>query len=413
MKKAKNNKTVIDVKGYTPYLWQKAVHTILKENSKKANLMVVIKAKRQVGKSIMLENILLEKAITSNGSTSILLTPTLKQSRKVYKDIIKAIEHTPLIKKKNETLLELQLLNNSEIIFISAEQKENLRGYTADLLCIDEAAYISDDVFGIVMPFCNVKKAPIVICSTPKFKTGMFYKFYSMGGTGNIFTVDFNNYDTSIMLSNEMLEIYRQTLPKLQFQTDYLGLFADLNSELFGDVSKLINNKPFYNNNYYIGIDWGTGQGKDYTAISVFNSLGQMIHLNQWNDLDETQTITKIAEIIEEYKPIKVSVEFNSIGSIFYSLLKQKLPNINIQKFITTNESKNNLVRTLQLGIQNKQISFLTNQTLFQQMAIYQIQQTKTGKTTFNAANGYNDDLLFATMLAYKLTMNNNNYTIL
>lgn len=413
MTKRKNNKTIIDVKGYTPYEWQKAVHTLLKEHRRKANLMVVVKAKRQVGKSIMLENILLEKAITSNGSTSIMLSPTLKQSRKVYKDIIKAIEHTPLIKKKNETLLEIQLLNNSEIIFISAEQKENLRGYTADLLCIDEAAYIADDIFGIVLPFCNVKKAPVVIVSTPKFRAGMFYKFFTMAGSGNIYAVDFNNYDTSVMLSNEMLETYRQTLPKLQFQTDYLGLFADLNSEIFGDVSELVNNQPILNNQYYMGVDWSAGVGKDYTAVSIFNSFGQMIYLDQWNDLDETATVNRIAEIIEEYKPLKTNVEFNSIGAIFFNLLKQKVPHYNIQKFFTTNESKNTLVRTLQLGIQNKEINFLTNQTLFQQMAVYQIQQTKTGKTTFNASNGYHDDLIMATMLAYKLTTRTNNYTIL
>jgi Mrp family chromosome partitioning ATPase len=54
--------------------------------------------------------------------------------------------------------------------------RDNLRGYTVDFLIIDEAAFISDEIFDIVLPMTNVKQAPIVIVSTPRFRTGKFYE---------------------------------------------------------------------------------------------------------------------------------------------------------------------------------------------------------------------------------------------
>lgn len=409
-------KDKINVYGYTPYEWQKDVHNLLYQNRKRFNIILCVKSKRQCGKSILIENLLLEKAINVKNSTVILLSPTLKQARKIFKDIVNAIEQTKIISKKNETLLELKLLNNSEIIFLSAEQKQNLRGYTCDLLCIDEAAFIEDEIFGIVLPFCNVKKAPCVCVSSPRFKTGKFFQWYMMGldsKNSNMFSIDWNDYDTSEMLNSELLETYRKSLPKIQFLNEYLGLFGDLNSSVFGDIENLINDFPEMNKKYYMGIDWGTGAQQDYTSVTIFNSKKQMIFSEQWNDLDALQSIDRIKEIVKTYKPKKITVEYNSIGSVFYQLLKTKITEVPINKFVMTNERKNKLVRTLQVAIQQNAISFLNNQNLFQQMAVFETQLTKTGKTTFNAAKNYHDDLLISTMIAFESIDNNNKYTLI
>lgn len=409
-------KDKINVYGYTPYEWQKDVHTLLYQNRKRFNIILCVKSKRQCGKSILIENLLLEKAINVKNSTVILLSPTLKQARKIFKDIVNAIEQTKIISKKNETLLELKLLNNSEIIFLSAEQKQNLRGYTCDLLCIDEAAFIEDEIFGIVLPFCNVKKAPCVCVSSPRFKTGKFFQWYMMGldsKNSNMFSIDWNDYDTSEMLNSELLETYRKSLPKIQFLNEYLGLFGDLNSSVFGDIENLINDFPEMNKKYYMGIDWGTGAQQDYTSVTIFNSKKQMIFSEQWNDLDALQSIDRIKEIVKTYKPKKITVEYNSIGSVFYQLLKTKITEVPINKFVMTNERKNKLVRTLQVAIQQNAITFLNNQNLFQQMAVFETQLTKTGKTTFNAAKNYHDDLLISTMIAFESIDNNSKYTLI
>ena len=49
-----------------------------------------------------------------------------------------------------------------------------------------------------------------------------------------------------------------------------------------------------------------------------------MVFVDYFNDKDETETINYIASIIIKYRPKVVSVETNSIGNVYYGLLKKE-----------------------------------------------------------------------------------------
>ena len=173
------NKTFV---GYSPLEHQRAVHRAL-SNSYRSGKIYVIKARRQVGKSIMVEQELLRFAITYSGTTSACVCPTLSQARKMFQDIIYCIIDSGVVRKKNETLLEIDLINGSKIFFKSAEQKDSLRGYTiSGLLCVDECSFIDDEVFyGLLLAWTNVHRAPILLTSTPKFKQGFYWNYWNIG----------------------------------------------------------------------------------------------------------------------------------------------------------------------------------------------------------------------------------------
>lgn len=356
----------------------------------------------------MLEMILLKTAIEKTNTTSICLSPTLEQARKLYKELLAGIVTTPIYKKSNDQRLNIKLCNGSEILFKSSEQGDALRGYTVSgIYCIDEAAYIPDAIFNITLAWCNVHRPPILICSSPHYKTGFFYKYYSMGmepGLNNVFSYDWSTYDTSQLLDAETLENYRKTLAKDIFKTDFLGEFLDNESSVFGEFEDVLNDNPQQGLNCYMGIDWGTGTNEDETAIAVFNEAREMVALHHWNDKDETQTIKEIVKLIAHYQPLKVQVETNSIGSVFYGLLdkaikQQHLP-VMLIGFNTTNTSKQKLVNSLQVAIQNRDLHLLNDKQLVTQLTMYESKLSPTGKVTYNAANGYHDDLVIATMLA-------------
>ena len=139
--------------GYTPFPHQLAVHRKL-DYGYRSGKVYVVKARRQVGKSVMVEQELLRYAITYGRTTNACVSPTLSQARKVFQDIIDCVYDSGVVRKKNETLLEIELINGSRIFFKSAEQKDSLRGYTiSGILCIDECAFISDDVFNMLLPW--------------------------------------------------------------------------------------------------------------------------------------------------------------------------------------------------------------------------------------------------------------------
>ena len=106
----------------------------------------IVKSKRQVGKSVTCEVLLLYYSINKMGSTSICISPTLNQSRKIFKDIVKTIQNLPIYKSSNATTLEINFYNNSTILLKSGEQQSGLRGYTCSgCLIFDEATSALDN----------------------------------------------------------------------------------------------------------------------------------------------------------------------------------------------------------------------------------------------------------------------------
>lgn len=388
------------------YPWQLQVTNELKTHWR--GYTHVVKSKRQVGKSIMLESILLQTAINKSKSCSICLSPTLEQARKVFNDVKKVVKPTKLYSKHNDLQLLIMLRNGSTIFFKSAEQKDGLRGYTVTgIYVVDEAAFISDEVFFETLAWVNVSQAPVVLCSTPKHKTGFFFKYYMLGLSNepNIFSYNWSEFDTSALLPAEKLAEYQRNLPQSQFKTEFLGEFLDNEGGVFGDFGKIISNEYNPNLNCYMGIDWGTGQGQDETAIAIFNSDRQMIGLYHFSDKDETATVNYIIELMKQYKPLKCQVETNSIGSVFYGLLDKAIKNADLPvmllRFTTTNESKERLINNFQVAMQNDNVTILDNQTLRIQMDMYEMKVNQNGKRTYNAASGYHDDCIIAMLLAF------------
>ena len=227
--------------GYTLFPWQQ---DIIRGIFKYPHDIHITKSKRQTGKSITIETVLMFFAINKSGSCNIGISPTLAQGRKMFKEIKSAMQKLPLFKSANGTTLEIELTNGSSILFKSAEQEEGLRGNTVSgILCIDEAAFIKDDIVYQVLPFVDANKCPVLIVSTPLFKSGVFYDFYMNGlnGVNGFHSYDICDYDTSVLLSPEKLEIYRQSVSPQIFRSDYLGQFIEESSEIFGDLKKLVN----------------------------------------------------------------------------------------------------------------------------------------------------------------------------
>lgn len=405
-------------------IWQKDVLDRIIQDGMDSDKTYVIKSKRQVGKSTLLEVLLLNSAINHSGSVSICVSVTLVQSRKIYKDIISLLAGTNIISKQNDALLELGFINGSTIYFKSAAQKESLRGFTVKrggILVIDEAAFIGEDIYPLLYPFTSVNHAPIVMCSTPTVKSGTFYNNYSLGMSSNIpgiVSFDWSSYDTSEMLSDDKLEMYRKTLPVNQFRNEFLGEFTDDGGSVF-QMSSIKWNKrtpdPSSYNHIYLGIDWSTGSGNDYTVLSGFNEHGEQVILKYNNHYSPQNMIQWLVKNINEKLDIKklrtILVEENSIGKIYLDLLRSALPKLNIKPFNTTNASKREIVEDFCADIGNGDITLLEDEEQYKQLSQYAMEITSTGKITYN---GYlaHDDVVIADCLARHASKNKTNYTI-
>ena len=408
------SKNVRTYQGIDLFPWQLSVHKGLLRYGINSNHIHVVKSKRQVGKSLLIQGELLYFSLNYAKTINCCISPTLNQARKIYKDILNGVERSGVIKKKNDSLLEITFINDSTILFKSAEQKDNLRGYTyTGLLAIDEASYINDEIFSIVKPSTDVHRCPILITSTPKFRIGFFFELYQKGltGTKGISSYDFNDFDTSALLSKEALEMYKQMLPKNQYLTEYLGEFLDSDSSVFCGFKECI--KPPLSNEYkelYIGIDWGNGTNNDDTVICGINERGEEVFVEAFNNKNTTEQIDYISLYLQAYMPKikKILCECNSLGKPLTELLRTKINKSGlIDDWTTTNQSKARLVSQLQVAFEQQKITLLNDDKQTAELSMYEATYNmKTGNISYNAPVGGHDDICIALMLAWECKQN-------
>lgn len=405
-------------------LWQKEIVNYHIENPK--GKWVVTKAIRQVGKSICLQWLLVYVSLSTPNSESVVVSPIMSQSRKLFNDILKWANK--LIIKSNSTLLQIEFVNNSIITFASGEQGDTLRGKTirkGGILAVDEAAYINENFFyEVLVPMCNVFNANIYLFSTPKYRSGLFYNLYTKGMSDqkdNVISFDWTTYDTSKFLPNDILEMYRQQLPKLAFKSEYLGEFIDGDGSVFSDFKECVGNADLDpNQEIWISIDWGTGQGKDDTVLTIGQYNKGLIQVSKcisFNDKNTNQTIDTILYTIEKlvkkgFKNVHIIVEKNSIGQIFYDMLCERTDRYEVQyndnvdwrneisircsTFTTTNQSKDRIVKKLIVLFENNRIIIPDDNKLLTQLSTYECKISSSGNPVYNAPIGSHDDTVMS-----------------
>lgn len=411
-------KTLI-FKGYKPKPWQKVVHQAIKNGGLRNENIYVVKSPRQIGKSMIIEQELLRASINNSNAVSICLSLTIPNCRKIYKDIIQGCRESGVISKNNDSLLYIEFITGSSVIFLSAQQKETLRGYTVKnggILCIDEAAYIPDEIFNLVFPFVSVNRADILMTSTPRLKQGTFYNYFMMGlahTSPKIFSFDLCEFDTSEFLSPEKKELYRTTMPKNQYRTEILGEFIDSGGNVFNISQE--SYLPPYNGNqgydnsgqdYYVGIDWSNGSGGDYTVVSILDRDGRQRGIHYDNTKAPNEQINQIVDFltnkIDPRKIRRVYAESNSMGAVYIDIIKERLSGqpFEVESFTTTNASKREIIESLAVDFDNSQIKLMHNREQKNELLAYSMEMTKSGLITYNAPYGLHDDFVIALALA-------------
>lgn len=405
-------KGVRTYKGFKPYLHQADVIAELKD-ARGTGKIVSVNSSRQKGKSYLISNLLLYFAINFAKTNNYCVSPTLKQSKAIYRVIMDAIGNSGVVKSKNATDLTITLINGSTINFKSAEQRDALRGFTADFLCIDEAAFIPDEIFYLILPWTDAKKAPILMTSTPFVKGGFFFNYFNYGleHSHNTVTINWSDpkYKESIekILPPEKLEEYREVLPSNVFKTEYLGEFLDDDGAVFVGLKDILCDTAITaTDRLFVGLDFSNQGENDYTVISIFNQNGNQVYIKYFNNISP---LGQIVKIVKELEPLAdqidvIACELNSIGTPYTDLIKEKSQILEdkVEGFQTSNTSKNAIVLNMQTAIENKNVTLLPDDKEIREFGYFTATYNpKTRNVSYAAPQGLNDDTVMATLIAF------------
>lgn len=161
--------------GLTPDPWQIDVIT---GNHQR----LLLNCSRQAGKTSVVAILGLVEALVKPMTRILLVSRSLRQSREMFR--LMAFYHQRLksLSLKRQTAEELELNNMSRIVCMPCRE-DTIRGFAhVDLLVIDEAARVPDDLYRAVRPMLAVSRGKLIALSTPYGKRGWFHDAWARGG---------------------------------------------------------------------------------------------------------------------------------------------------------------------------------------------------------------------------------------
>jgi len=187
---------------------------------------------RQSGKSTTLAARMIWHAATHERTLSLIVAPGLRQSM-ILMDRIQAFLMTmarpvqrKLIRKMQRTVVWFK--NGSQLVALP-NSPNLLRGYTAHVVLIDEAAFLRDDelvFFNVLFPMLQTTDGTLIASSTPWGKDSVFYRF----AQNPAFSKQKINYEAVIkakLATREFIEEMHRELPSERFRREFEAEFVE------------------------------------------------------------------------------------------------------------------------------------------------------------------------------------------
>ena len=150
---------------------------ILNDKSK----AITVRASRQSGKSEVIAVKVLWCACKYKDFQILMTAPTQRQANLIYNKIEHFILKTPItLCCSSMTRHFLRFINGSVIYPVPGGNEETIRGYSPDMVVVDEAAYVKDKVFSAIEPSLATTNGSMILISSPFGKQGRFYDSHTI-----------------------------------------------------------------------------------------------------------------------------------------------------------------------------------------------------------------------------------------
>ncbi|QMP83904.1 MAG: hypothetical protein [Caudoviricetes sp.] len=319
---------------FNPYPYQRNMIKTFVDNR-----YSIVTTARQAGKSTTTCGFILWYIIFQADKTVALLANKGDTAREILGRVQLAYQHLPKwlqqgVKEWNKGSFELE--NNSRVI-AAATSASAIRGYTINLLFIDEAAHIEnwDEFFTSVYPtISSGSESKIILVSTPN-GLNHFYSTWANAKEGR------NGYASILVNWKDVPgrdEKWRQeTLAGMNFDLEKFD--QEMNCEFLGSSGTLIAGwklkelipqtavvqqeglmqyyKPLKDHIYTIVCDVSRGKGLDYSAFQIIDVTKMpyeqacVYRNNSVSPVDYADVIHRLAKA---YNNAAVLVEINDIG---------------------------------------------------------------------------------------------------
>ena len=229
---------------------------------------------------------------------------------------------------------------------------DSLRGFTAHMAVLDEAAYIPEVVYNAFLPSTVTTKPHILLTSTPKGKAGQFFKSCMQSniiyehGKPRVLQTDKEKYpwtqfhvttfDNPLAASDpQVLKLIGGTTKAAERQEIY-GEFLDggnslIPYNLLQEALTPLNKRPKFD--YYdCGVDT-SGKGADETVITmtgVINDVSYPVEIYTELTTEQPVLARKIRELNKIYGFRRIYIDETGMGDTLMDMCKEVDPSMPI-----------------------------------------------------------------------------------
>ena len=397
------------------------------------NKRIVARFCRQSGKTLSFGVKILWFAITHPNVTVVVVSPCLRQSRNVRDKIEPLIMAIPkpirkIIFKKIQRE-QIYLRNGSKIKFFP-NSPDLIRGETADLIFVDEAAMFREDRYlfnNVLKPMLATTERKgygyLYVASTPKNKRSMFYEICQPGSGFSHHHVSWREPVQEGLISRDFIEEMKKELLPAEFQAEFEAEFVDdadswlpydLIANCIDPYLEYYSFEACLEGEFYMGVDLGKYQ--DHSVVAVIKREGEnlkLVHLHQFPlKTSYTAVIGYVKALCEKYDYVNaVYVDQTGIGEyVVEDMRKSFIPGV--KGVVLTLNQKEEIMTFLKQKMINKQLAIPYDEGLISELNVEKFEITHDGHLKFSHPEGTHDDRLWALALATYATKKSKEKTI-
>ena len=243
---------------------------------------------RRFGKTYLCIARLINWAVGKPNSLNWYVTANYRMAKQIAWRQLKLMVPQTICVKRNESDLSIELTNGSIIALRGAENPDALRGVSLSSLVVDEAAYVKQEAWEMVLrPALSDQGGPAWFITTPA-GLNWFHDLWEQAQEEQ----DWRTFSfTTIQGGNvpaEEIEAAKRTLDERTFRQEYLASFETLSGRVFPDFGP--DNITADVEDMGGDILWGTDFNVSVMAGVLASKVGDTLHI--WDELAVKQSNT-------------------------------------------------------------------------------------------------------------------------
>ena len=255
---------------------------------------------RRFGKTYLCVTRLICWALAKPNSLNWYVTANYRMAKQIAWRLLRDMTPRELVVKQNESSLSVELINGSRIELKGAENEDSLRGVSLSALVVDEAAYVKQEAWEMVLrPALSDQGGPAWFISTPA-GLNWFHDLWEQAQEQEDWrTFSYTTIEGGNVPSDEV-EAARRTLDERTFRQEYLASFETLAGRVYPDFSDENISDDIKDTGG--DIFWGTDFNVGIMAGVLASRVGDTMHI--WDELAVKQSNTdEVCQLLKERFP--------------------------------------------------------------------------------------------------------------